>query len=208
MKNITFILCIFWLIVVAYLLYAPTINAAEEVSYSYGKDTFIHSINHTDSGDSYAMHEVAVRFDNNFEFSLINHEYNIHGIDNFDTVSFGIIQYWTYEWEWFYTELGIGFRYAERNRNIKWLMHKHLLADFSGAVGIKYKNIKLAYKLRHFSAPGSDTGQNLDQITGMLELRAFLALIKKKMGPCNYLNSSKFSVFRGFGVNSLFDLRN
>ena len=140
------------------------VNAAD-FSYNFGQDTCLHSISHTDSGDSYTMQEVAVKLESNFEFSLVNHEYNIRGIKSFDCVSFGIIYHWTWEHKWIYADLGLGFRYAEKNKDIKWLMHKHLLADFSGSIGIKYKCLKLGYTLRHFSAPGSDTGMNLDQIT-------------------------------------------
>ena len=138
---------------------------AAEVSVSTGQDTVIHSINHTNGGDSYAMKEIALRLDSNWEFSLVNHEYSIQGIDDFNTVSFGIIKHWTWEHKWLYADLGLGFRYAEKDKRIKWLRHKHLVADFSGSTGIQYKCLKFGYTLRHFSCPGSDTGMNIDELT-------------------------------------------
>ena len=159
-------LCLISLILV---LTCGVVNAAE-VSYSVGKATKLTRISHVDPGETYAMQEIAIRLDSNFEFSLVNHEYFIRGIDDFDCISFGIIYHWTWNYKWLFADLGLGFRYAEKNRDIKWLMHKHLLADFSGSVGVKYKCLKLGYTLRHFSAPGSDTGMNLDQVTITMEV--------------------------------------
>ncbi len=156
---------VFWLGVLA------VVADAAEVAINTGQDTVLHSINHTKPGDSYAIKEIAVRLDNNFEFSLVDHEYKIEGLRDFSCVSFGIIYHWTWESKWLYADLGLGFRYAEKNRDIKWLMHKHLVADFSVGIGVKYKCLKLGYTLRHFSCPGSDTGMNLDQVTLTMEVK-------------------------------------
>ena len=158
------------LVILFVLLGALCFAQAAEVTVSSGQDTCIHSINHTVDGDSYTMQEIAIRMDNNFEFSLVNHEYSIRGTRDFNCISFGIIKHWTWTHKWIYADLGLGFRYAEKNKDIKWLMYKHLVADFSGSVGVKYKCLKLGYTLRHFSCPGSDTGMNLDQITLTLEV--------------------------------------
>ena len=139
---------------------------AAEYNISYGETTFIHSIAHTNNKDSYALAGFGVRFDNDFELSIVKHKYFVEG-DHFDTVSFGVVKHWTLRRGIFFTDLGLGLRYGEKDRRIKWLMHKHLLSDFSGAVGVELGDFKLSVGLRHFSCPGSDAGQNLDEITIM-----------------------------------------
>ena len=158
-----YLICI--LVVLIIILGGAMQVDAADLSVSSGQATRIHSINHTHNGDSYSMKSAALRLKSNWEFSLVEHEYDIDDA-NFTTMSVGAAYHWVFKpVKWGFIDLGLGFRYAEKDRRIKWLMHKHLVADFSGSVGVEYKGLKLAYTLRHFSCPGSDTGMNLDEFT-------------------------------------------
>ena len=152
-------------VIVAALVFAGMMSQAEavELNISRGSTTYIHSIAHTDGDNSYALRGFGVRFDNDFELSILQHKYFVDG-DHFSTMSFGVIKHWTLKRGMFFADLGLGLRYGEKDSRIKWLMHKHLLSDFSGAVGVELGDFSISVGLRHFSCPGSDTGQNLDEI--------------------------------------------
>ncbi len=140
---------------------------AAELTRSVGETTKIaKSIAHTKGTDKYAMETLGARFDNGYELSIVKHKYHVKG-DHFSTVSFGLAKHWRLERSIFFIDLGLGLRYTERDHRIKWLRYKHLMSDFSGAIGLKLWGDfgKASVGLRHFSCPGSDTGQNLDEIT-------------------------------------------
>lgn len=157
---------IFLLLIFAFGLVKSNKAAGAEIRVSTGQTTLLRSIAHTDSGDRYSINALGVRFDNNFELSIIEHEYHIRGERDFSTMSFGVVKHWTLERGIFFLDGGLGLRYTEKDKRIKWLRHKSLMADFSGAIGLKLgEHFKASVGLRHFSCPGSDTGINVDEIS-------------------------------------------
>jgi len=140
--------------------------ATTELNISTGSTTkVIKRVAHTKGSDRYSIDAVGVRFENDFELSIIKHKYHVNS-DHFSTVSIGLTKHWTLERGIFFLDCGLGLRYTEKDRRIKWLVHKHLMSDFSGAIGLRLWGDfgKASIGLRHFSCPGSDTGMNVDEV--------------------------------------------
>jgi len=141
---------------------------AADISVSYGKSTSIDFVKHPNVGESYSIKTLITQLKDDFPllFSISKHTYNIKGLKSFSTSSIGLQYVHTITRGIFFTSFGIGGKFTETDKRNKWLANSHILADLSGSVGIRWKNLELAYVLRHLSAPWrDDQGLNYDIIT-------------------------------------------
>ncbi len=172
MKNvniyIVIVVCFF-----VWLLCGTTAYSGEEttIATEYGRTTGIEGIAHTGDGESYSARRIGVQRDG-WELSLV--EIGCRTVEgNYKLKSIGVQRHWTATYKFLYADLGLGLRLSEKDKRTPWLCHKHLLSDFSGGFGAKmdfsFGSVQVGYTLRHFSAPGDDTGMNLDSLTLMFK---------------------------------------
>ena len=137
------------------------------ITTGYGQATAIHSISHTKLGDDYTVKSVAVLLDN-LEFNISDHGYQTAG-NKFNSISVGTKYHLSKTYDFYFVDIGAGFRLTEVDERNKWLAESHFLADISFSAGIKKEfkkfDIKLFYTLQHLSVPfRHDKGLNYDMI--------------------------------------------
>jgi len=139
----------------------------------HGQPTAIHSISHTKPGDDFKINTIAVLLDN-VEFSISDHKYETEG-NKFNSVSAGAKYHFLKTFDFYFVDIGAGFRLTEVDERNKWLAESHLLGDISFSAGIKKEfesfSVNLFYTFQHLSVPfRHDPGLNYDMIQFEIEI--------------------------------------
>ena len=146
------------------------------ISTGYGQPTIIHSIKHTDPGDDYTIKTIAVVLDN-VEFNISDHQYETEG-DRFNSISVGAKYHLTKTFNFYFVDIGAGFKLTEFDERNKWLADSHFLADISFSTGIIKEfegfDVRLSYMFQHLSVPWRhDKGLNYDVFQFRIDIPFF-----------------------------------